>query len=258
MFDTHCHLHDVRFADPAAAILRARDAGVTRMLLAGVDPAGWLDEDRLAAAHPELLISIGVHPQIIADISEPEGEAMVRALGDRLSSGPLPVAIGEIGLDGLHHRKASLDRQARLFRAQLAIARDLDLPVAFHILRAHGRALEILRSDGIPKRGGMVHSYSGGPELVRDYLALGLHLSFAGPVTSPAAPRIRASALRVPRERLLVETDAPDQTPLPHQPSPNEPSFLVAIVAALATLRGEAQGDLAAYTDDNARRLLRI
>ena len=256
MFDTHCHLHDPRVADPANAVARARAAGVTKMLLAGVDPGGWLEEERLAAAHPELILSFGVHPQIVAAVSESVGDEMVRALGDKLSAGPRPACVGEIGLDGLRDRRSSLDRQSRLFRAQLAIARDLDLPVALHILKAHGRALEILRSDGIPKRGGMVHSYSGGPELVRDYVGVGLHISFAGPVTNPASHRIRASVLRVPRERLLVETDAPDQTPLPHQPAQNEPAFLVAIVSALATLRGEDPADLAAFTDENARRLL--
>ncbi len=258
MFDSHCHLHDARVRDPEAQIARARAAGVRGFLLAGVDPDGWRDEERLAAAHPEVAIALGVHPQIVAALDDARAEAMVAQLADRLASGPRPAAVGEIGLDGLGERKASLERQARAFRAQLALAREADLPVSLHILRAHGHALAILRGDGVPHAGGVVHSYSGDPALVRDYLALGLSLSFAGTVTKPNARRAREAVSLVPRERLLVETDAPDQTPDPHAPAPNEPAFLPAIVEAIAALRAEAPADVARYTDDNARRLFRL
>lgn len=258
MFDSHCHLHDVRVMDPDAQIARARAAGVRGFLLAGVDPDGWRDEERLASAHPDVAIALGVHPQIVAEVDDARADAMVAALAARLAAGPRPAAVGEIGLDALGERKATLDRQARAFRAQLALARDLDLPVSLHVLRAHGRALEILRSDGVPRAGGVVHSYSGGGELVRDYLALGLSLSFAGAVTKPGARRAREAAVLVPRERLLVETDAPDQTPEPYAPDQNEPAFLPAIVAAIAAIRSEAPGDVARYTDENARRLLHL
>lgn len=256
MYDSHCHLHDARVDDPAAEIARARAAGVTGMLLAGVDPAGWLVEERLAAAHPELALSFGVHPQIIAEVDDDEAARLVAALGERLARGARPAAVGEIGLDGVGERRASLERQARAFREQLAMARAADLPVALHILRAHGRALEILRADGIPARGGVVHSYSGGAELVRDYVALGLHISLAGSVTRPAAEKSHQAARAIPAARLLVETDSPDQTPAEHHGEPNEPAFLVDIVRAIATLRGETPAAVAAYTEDNARQLL--
>ena len=107
-----------------------------------------------------------------------------------------------------------------------------------------------------------MHSYSGSAELARDYLGLGLHLSFAGPIGNPAAKRTREAARGVPRERLLVETDAPFQTPgayrRPGRPQQNEPAFLVANVAALAQIRGESPGEVAAFTEENARRLFGI
>nr|AYC79487.1 putative deoxyribonuclease YcfH [uncultured bacterium] len=259
MFDSHCHIHEPRFQGAEAAIARARAAGVRGFLLAGVGPELWPVEERLAAAHPDVVVSLGIHPQLVAELDDEECDGAVRRLAERLASARPPVvAVGEIGLDAHDGRKGTLDRQERIFRAQLALARDGDLPVSLHVLRAHGRALAILRRDGVPRAGGVVHSYSGGAELVRDYLAIGLDLSFAGPVANPAAHRIRAAALAVPRERLLVETDAPDQTPLGRQPAPNEPAFLVAIVEALARLRGEGEEQIAEATDANARRLFRI
>ena len=112
----------------------------------------------------------------------------------------------------------------------------------------------------MPAAGGVVHSYSGSAELVPAYLDLGLSLSFAGPVTYANASRVCEALRRVPRERLLVETDAPDQTPEPQrgQGRANEPAFLPAVIAAVATIRGEAAAAVAAYTADNARRLFRL
>jgi TatD DNase family protein len=260
VFDSHCHLHDARVSDPEGAIARARAAGVRGFLLAGVDPEGWLDEERVARGHGDVFLSLGVHPQRVAEVGAEAARAMVDALAIRLASASAPraVAVGEIGLDAVDERKASLELQERIFRAQLAIARALDLPVALHVLRAHGRALEVLARDGVPRRGGVVHSYSGAPDLAPRYLDLGLHLSFAGGVTRASSRRARESVVRVPAERLLVETDAPDQAPAPHEGGQNEPALLPLIVGAVAALRGETAAEVACYTDANARRLFGI
>jgi TatD DNase family protein len=245
MFDSHCHLHDHRVADPAAQISRARAAGVSGFLLAGVDPSGWADERALASAHPDIWMAFGVHPQLVAEIDDPD--PLIAQLT------PDCAAVGEIGLDGMDERRATLPLQERAFRAQLAFARDHHLPVVLHILRAHTRALEILRADGVP--GGVLHSCSASADQVREYLRLGLHVSFAGTVCTPNARKVHDAARTVPAERLLVETDAPFQTPLPHRPAQNEPAFLVAIVQALARIRGERPEWVAQQTDINARRL---
>ncbi|HEX2573501.1 MAG TPA: TatD family hydrolase [Polyangia bacterium] len=262
MFDSHCHLQNPELDEERPALIaRAQAAGVSGLLLAGVSPEGWEDEDRLARAHPGLFaVAYGVHPQLVAEVEDGEAGAMVQALGRSLGGGPLvrPVAVGEIGLDGQGARAESLDRQERHFREQLALARAHDLPVVLHILEAQGRALAILRRDGLPRRGGVVHSCSASAEMVRQYLALGLHVSFAGPVTLPGARKLHAAARAVPRERLLVETDAPFQTPLAHRPARNEPSFLLTVVEALAGLRGEDMAEVAERTEDNARRLFEL
>ena len=231
--------------------------GVSGFLLAGVEPAGWGVEEEIARRHPDVAFAIGVHPQIVAEVDEATALEMVGQLAAWLGDPrrPRPAAIGELGLDAVGERKATLERQERLFRAQLALAREHDLPVVLHLLRAHGRALSILRRDGLPRRGGVVHSYSGGAELVRDYARLGLHLAVAGPVTWGGAERSRAAAAAIPDALLLVETDAPDQPPEPHRGGLNEPAYLPAIVAALAHLRGVDARAIAALTEANARRL---
>jgi TatD DNase family protein len=263
MFDSHCHLHDERIGARAPELIaRARAAGVTGFLLAGVAPDGWAIEEALAREHADVYVALGVHPQLVDEVDDAEARRLCDALPVALDdpARARPAAIGEIGLDGMGTRKATLPRQETAFRVQLAEARARELPVVLHILHAHGPALALLRRDGVPRAGGVMHSYSGPADLVRDYAALGLSFSFAGPVTNEAAKRTHAAARAVPLERLLAETDAPFQTPFVDgaRPLENEPAFLVAIVEALAQIRGESRAAVAQATDDNARRLFGI
>jgi TatD DNase family protein len=254
VFDSHCHLQELEDVD--AALARARAAGVTGMLLPGVAPEGWERDDALAAAHDSLLVAYGLHPQLVAALDDAACDRILDALDERLARrDPRVVAVGEIGLDGVGERRQSLERQERVFRAQLALARRHQLPVALHILKQHPRALEILAVEPLPQ-GGVLHSCSAPRELVPGYLALGFYLSFSGSVTwHDGDNKAARAAAAVPRERLLVESDAPDQTPEPHRPGRNEPAFLVAIVRSIAHLWGVDFAEAARITDENARRL---
>ncbi len=264
MFDSHCHLHDRRVNDADAQLERARAAGVTGFLLAGVEPEGWAVERQLALRHADIAIAFGVHPQLVAELDDAATDSLVAQLAPSLAESSLQsgaVAIGEIGLDGPRSghddaHRASLPRQERAFRAQLAIARERNLPVVLHVLRAHAAALELLRGDGLPRAGGVLHSCSASADQVREYLRLGLCISFAGAACNSNAKKVHQAARAVPLEQLLVETDAPFQTPAPHRPAANEPAFLVAIVQALANIRGETAEQIARETEANARRLL--
>jgi TatD DNase family protein len=182
---------------------------------------------------------------------------MVDALELALSAPPAHlVAVGEIGLHAPSGQP--LEVQRSIFSRQLVLADRAALPVCLHVLGAHGPALELLEARGPLPRGGVVHSYSGPPELVPRYLALGLSLSFSGSVTWHPKNRAARSAAACPQDRLLVETDAPDQTPLPHRPGENEPAFLLAIVDTIATIRSENAAAVATYTHENANRLFGI
>ena len=260
MFDSHCHLHDLSMQHTHAdALTRAAKAGVTGFMLAGVDPEDWRRGADLARRHPQCLFSYGVHPQWAATLTEGEAQAALEifATAARGEQGwDPPNALGEMGLDHMTiERRIASKQQGSVFRAQLAIARELDKPIIVHILRAQGRALEILEADGVPKRGGVIHSYSGPAELIPRYEALGLHISFAGTVCHPNAKRARSAVRAVSSHRLLAETDTPFQTPLPHQPQCNEPAFLTTIIAAMAQARGEPLEHIARITADNSRTL---
>src|SRR5690606_20290133 len=174
MYDSHCHLHETDVMPHCDAIIaRAKASGVTGFMLAGVSPEGWNAQLDIQERHPECAVSFGIHPQLIADASEQQLQDMLNDLARRLNSSAPPAAVGEIGLDrATPERKRRSEVGEWLFREQLALARELDLPIILHVLSAHGRAIELLRQDGLPRAGGVMHSYSGAPDLVPIYEAL--------------------------------------------------------------------------------------
>lgn len=258
MFDSHAHLQDPRFEAPREVWDRARAAGVRRVVLAGVDAADW-DRQAALADLPGVSLSVGIHPQVVATMTTAAQEAELARLEAALGARrPSVVALGEIGMDGVGERRRSYGAQAELFAQQLRLARQHDLPVILHVLRAHEEALKVLADVGVPPAGGVVHSYSGSAELVPRYLEHGLFLSFSGSVTWHEGGRAMRAVEACPAERLLVETDAPDQTPRAQRPSANEPAFLGEVVQALAAARGAEPTDIASLTYQNACRLFRV
>lgn len=257
LIDSHCHLDcDAFDLDRAAVLTRARSAEVRGFVLAGVDPSSWTRQRALAATEKGMRWSAGLHPTEVARLGAGYVARALAALGECFV-GPTPAsALGETGLDARFAPRETLPAQAAAFREQLALARSLDVPVVLHIVGdgAHGRALECLRADGLPRRGGVVHAYSGSAELVQAYVALGLHLSFAGSAARPGNLKSPAAARCVPAERLLVETDAPDLSP-PGLPARNEPSALPTVLAFLAAARGETVEELGSATSRNAAHL---
>lgn len=252
--DTHLHLDDPAFVEGAAAVWQeARRAGVEGAIAVGVEPATWSRTIEVARELPGVRVALGIHPQAVPALDD---ETIRRALDE------LPaqlrahdaVAIGECGLDG---PAGDLERQARVLREHLGLARDLALPVSLHVFRVHGPALKLLRDFGPLPAGGVVHSYSGSAELVRDYLRLGWSFSFAGAVTRSNARRPLAAALAVPLEHLLVETDAPFQPTGAdaRDRTRGDPRDLPEVIAALARARGLEPEQLAEATTANARRL---
>ena len=215
MIDTHCHLDGPAFdGDRDEVLLRARAVGVTDVVVPGVEPEGWERLLGLCAERPGLHAALGIHPQALVGLPAGDDDRHLADLEALLARGGA-VAVGECGLDGPSVAEGvPLDRQRAVLRGHLAIARRLGLPVLLHSLRVQGAMLEELERDGLPS-GGVLHSFSGSAEQVPPFAALGLHFSFAGPVTFDGARKPVAAARAVPPDRLLVETDAPDQTPIP-------------------------------------------
>lgn len=261
-FDAHCHL-DLPAFDPDRDVVWARAvaAGVTQALVPAVRPADW---PRTLAAHlpGARWVALGVHPYALPDLDDRAVRDALDALPSAVSARrDAVVAVGECGLDGaIDLSRAPLARQRAVLEAHVEVARALDLPLVLHVRSAHQDALEVLGAQALSRRPGMVHSFSGGAELARRYLALGLSLSYGGAVTREGARRPVASLRATPRERLLFETDAPDQLPagIARASRRCEPADLAAVLARAATLLGQPVEDLADGTARNARALFGV
>lgn len=260
VFDSHCHLDlSVYDADRAAVLARAAQAGIIGILVPAVRPSTFLRTQAMrsaAGAAIPVYIALGVHPQVAEQLSDSERSCAVdpdTIAATALSAGA--VAIGECGLDG---GTGARELQEQIFRAHIRAARLTRLPLVLHVLRGHQAAPRILREEGAAAVGGVMHSYSGGVELVSVYRDLGFAFSLAGPVTFPGARRPLDAARAIPDDLLLAETDGPDQTPHPHRGKRNEPAFMTEVIAALAGARGSNNAEIARLTTHNARRLFRL
>lgn len=258
LVDTHCHIDRPEFdLDRDEVLARARAAGVERVIVPAIGPGWWDGLLSIVEARADLLsCGLGIHPQEIPALDPADDAKAIQRLGELLQAGRA-VAVGECGLDAPTAAQpgGGMERQVRLFEAQLGLARDLRLPVLLHVFRCQGEAVRVLERFGKLPAGGVLHSYSGSAELVKRWSRLDLHFSFTGPVTFERSRRIHEAARAVPPDRLLVESDAPDQPPSTRRGERNEPGFLPEVARALAVVRGEDAEELAARTTLNARRL---
>jgi len=242
VFDTHCHLGLDGKATPDDEHARAVAAGVTGMLVVGIDAATSAAARSLARL-PGVRWSAGLHPN---DASRFAAEWPAIA---ELARDPTCCAIGETGMDCFRDR-TPLDRQEQSLRAHLQLAREFGLPVIFHCRDAFAPLFAVLRGEPLVR--GVMHCFSGGVDEARQALDLGLSLSFAGPLTYPKNEALRAAAAFAPADRVLVETDAPFLPPQKRRGQRNEPAYVVETLATLAAVRGIALADAAAQTFANA------
>lgn len=248
LVDTHAHLDIEEFdGDREEVIKRALEEGLQIIINASFDLASSARSARLAEQYPFIYALVGVHPHDAEDVPE---DYLVRL--DELAHRPGVVAIGEIGLD--YYRDLSpRPVQQKIFREQLALCRELDMPVVIHDRDAHGDLLDILKKDGIGGRGGVMHCYSGSWEMAKVCLAMGFYISIAGPVTFPNASKLKDIAARLPLDRLLTETDCPYLAPQARRGKRNEPSYVRYVVEEIAALRNIEPAELAAAANNNAR-----
>ncbi|CEP67806.1 Uncharacterised deoxyribonuclease TatD-type [Moorella glycerini] len=253
LIDSHAHLNDPAFgADLAGVLGRLQEAGVVAVINVGYDVSSSRRAVEQAHAWPFIYAAVAVHPH---DAATFDAEA-ANVIGG-LARDSRVVAIGETGLD--YYRNLSpRQRQQEVFRWHLELARSLRLPVIVHDRDAHGDTLRILNKAGPFPAGGVLHCFSGSWEMAWECLEMGFYISFAGPVTYKNAARLREVAVRVPLERLLIETDCPYLTPEPHRGRRNEPAYLGLVADAIAAARGLAAEAVSEATAANARRLFGI
>ncbi len=256
MIDSHAHLDDEDFdADREEVVARARAVGVERIVLIGLwrAPGSFGRALELAAQDPKLLAAtVGVHPHECARVPEEDWLALARLAADAQV-----VGVGETGLD-FHYDHSPRAVQEASFRRSLAIARAAHKPVVIHVREADQACERVLREEGVPPAGGLVHCFTGDAAQARRWLDLGLFLAVGGVVTFKAAEGLREAVRAVPRDRLLVETDCPYLAPVPHRGRRNEPAFVARTVEKVAELWGVAPSEAARLTGDNARLFFRI
>jgi TatD DNase family protein len=260
--DTHCHLDAPEFdADRAGVIGRARSCGVAQMVVPAVEVANF-DAVRALAHGSGLAYALGIHPMYVDRAADADLQRLRDALAEHRDD-PRLVAVGEIGLD---HFVPGLDpnRQAHFYAAQLAIAREFELPVIVHVRRSADTLLKYLRQT--PVAGGIVHAFNGSDQQAHVFVERGFRLGFGGAMTFERSLQIRRLAQSLPLEAIVLETDSPDIPPqwlyrtaqerAEGARSRNEPGELPRIAATLAELRGLPLQAIAAATTANAHAAL--
>ncbi len=250
--DSHCHLDFPELASDLPAVRAAMAAaGVTHALCIGVNLPEWPAVHALATAHPNFYATVGVHPDY-EGTPEPSVDDLVR-----LAAGPKVVAIGETGLD-YYRVHGDVEWQRARFRTHVRAARAAAKPLVVHTRAAAADTLAIMRDEGAREAGGVMHCFTETWDFAREALDLGFHISFSGIVTFKNAQALKEVARKVPRERLLIETDAPYLAPVPHRGKRNEPAYVAFVAKELAALRGEPLEAIAAATSGNFFRLFGI
>ncbi|ALA59854.1 TatD family hydrolase [Nitrospira moscoviensis] len=256
LIDTHTHLDDARYNDDRdAMIARAREAGVDAFVTIGCDFATSRAAVSLAERYPFVYASIGVHPHEAKHMQDDWYDEF-----RRLAKNKKVVAYGEIGLD-YHYNHSSPKEQRDRFREQIQLARELALPVIIHTREAQEDTIGILKEEKASEVGGVLHCFSGDAWLAKEALDLGFYLSFSGIVTFQNAAMLREIAKHTPLDRLLIETDCPYLTPVPHRGKRNEPAYVAHVARQLASVHfGEADAieRIGQATTANAKRLFKI
>ncbi len=259
LVDTHCHLNFNDFdADRAQVVQRARQSGIQRILVPGIDLETSRSALELAGQIPEVFAAVGIHPN--------SGLMWSTGLLDEvrcMAQGAKVVAIGEIGLD-YYRQPGPYDLQRSIFRQQLELAAELDLPVVIHNREASADLLEILtvwhqtlveHGSKIAGHPGVLHSYSASEQLARAAFNLDFKLGITGPLTFPKAQQLQGVVTALPLEALLLETDAPYQAPIPFRGKRNEPANVRIVAEKIAELKQAPVEVVARVTTESANQL---
>ena len=250
IFDTHTHLNVEEFAGREEEELQlAAEMGISKINIVGFDRPTIERALELADSYDQLYATIGWHPTEAGTYDE----AVEAYLLDKLHH-PKVVALGEIGLD-YHWMTAPKDVQERVFRRQIQLSKELNLPFVVHTRDALEDTYEIIKSEGVGPRSGIMHSYSGSLEMAERFIELGMMISFSGVVTFKKATDIQEAAQNLPLDKILVETDAPYLAPVPKRGRENKTAYTRYVVDFIADLRGMMTEELAAVTSANAERV---
>lgn len=253
LFDTHAHLNAEQFADDQDEVIRrAKENGVDKIVNVGFNRETIPSSLALAEKYDFIYTAVGWHPQDAKDMREEDFDWL-----RDLSKHEKVIAIGEIGLD-YYWDTSPKDVQQKIFRQQIQLAKELNLPIIIHDREAHQDIVDILRQEKASEVGGIMHCFSGSLEMAKECLDMNFYISFGGPVTFKNAKKPKEVAKQVPLERLLMETDCPYLTPEPFRGKRNESSYVKYVAEAIAQLREMETEELVKVTYHNAMNLFRL
>ncbi|MDH6599248.1 TatD family hydrolase [Bacillus aerius] len=253
LFDTHAHLNAEQYNEDLEQVIeRAKSEKVEKIVVVGFDRPTITRAMELIEAYDFMYAAIGWHPVDAIDMTD-EDLAWIK----ELSQHEKVVAIGEMGLD-YYWDKSPKDVQKEVFRRQIALAKEVNLPIIIHNRDATEDVVTILKEEGAAEVGGIMHCFTGSLEIAKACMEMNFYISFGGPVTFKNAKKPKEVVKDIPSGRLLIETDCPYLTPAPFRGKRNEPSYVKYIAEQIAELREISFEELAALTTENAKKVFRI
>ncbi|WP_243371981.1 TatD family hydrolase [Geotalea sp. SG265] len=254
LIDSHAHIYGPEFKEDFDDMLkRAEDADVGQMIVVGTDLETSKAACDLANRYDNLFCAVGIHPHDAGEVTE-ESYEIIR---DLACTCPKVVAIGEIGLD-FYRDRSPRHLQEEVFRRFIRLAREVSLPIIIHDRDAHEQVMAIVREEEAAAVGGVFHCFSGDLQLAQECIDLGFYISIPGTVTYPSNDALRQVVKGIKIERMLVETDCPYLTPVPHRGKRNEPAFVSITASKVAEIKGLSLEDVTRITTNNVHTLFNM
>lgn len=253
LVDSHAHLDDSRFDDDRDELIcDLKKNDIDMVLNPGADMASSIKAVSLAQKYDFIYAAVGYHPHDSKDMTEETLDVL-----KSLTKKDKVVAIGEIGLD-YHYDNSPRDIQKKWFREQIRLAKELNLPYIVHDRDAHDDILNIMKEESYDGMTGILHCFSGSVELAKEFIKMGFYISLGGPVTFKNSKKSKLVAKEIPLQHLLIETDSPYLTPVPHRGKRNEPTYVRYVAAEIAAIKGILCKDVATKTGENFKKLFKI
>ena len=251
LIDTHAHIDmDCYEDDYSGVVLRAKENGVEKIIIPAVEPKDFNKIIQFTHDYNNVYCALGLHPSE-AKKYYPE---MLEEIEDFCQNNKKIVAIGEVGLD-YYWDKSFIELQKQIFRAQIELAKKLSLPVLIHDREAHQDTFDILKAANINDLPIVMHCYSGSWEFAKEFLKMNCYIALGGVVTFKTAQKAKEVAKNIPLNKLLLETDCPYMTPVPHRGKQNEPAYIKYVAQEIANIRNTTFEEIAIKTTENANKL---
>ncbi|KMY48148.1 TatD family hydrolase [Peribacillus loiseleuriae] len=253
LFDTHVHLNDKQFEEDLEEVIqRTKENGVSNVVVVGFDRPTITRAMELVEEYDFIYAAVGWHPVDAIDMTDEDLQWI-----EELAAHSKVVAIGEMGLD-YHWDKSPKDIQKDVFRKQINLAKKVKLPIIIHNREATADIIEILKEENAHEVGGIMHCFSGSPEIAKECVEMNFYISLGGPVTFKNAKKPKEVAAEIPLDRLLIETDCPYLAPHPFRGKRNEPAYVKLVAEQIAEIKEITLEEVAKATTWNAKKLFGI